>query len=221
MTHFLDELLFENKDWYEEEHTGLTMEQKQTLFKEVREFNKYGKSIYLDGDNLKETAKKIRKLAEYATKYVNEVNHGFDSVTVNRNMKELIKYCEKFQKAANELQAGHDRLESLYEEIGVIFNRYFEIEDSTISENVAIPTDLKEAMRKLDLKKLPIVVKGKGGKVRVEGLKRKLRYEMFGFETPAFRVEGVLKHKGKNVSISESMIHSLDLAEILQHIKHG
>ncbi len=65
-----------------------------------------------------------------------ELHHHlwFDRVTIKRNMKELKGLHEKFQKEALEAKAQEQRLEALYEDMGHVLNRYFEIAD--VSEEV-------------------------------------------------------------------------------------
>jgi hypothetical protein len=62
-------------------------------------------------------------------------------VTVKRNMQELDKMGKSFDKFALEAKAMDERLHSLYEDMGHILNRYYEIAD--------IPTDvMKERLGK-------------------------------------------------------------------------
>jgi hypothetical protein len=48
---------------------------------------------------------------------------------MNRNLKEMKSYVTQFSKTATEQKAINQRLTSLYEEVGVILQRYFEIKD--------------------------------------------------------------------------------------------
>lgn len=123
----IENTLNESTDWYEQKRS-LTENQKNILFQEVSKYNEYGKAVYQEY-NLVEMAKKLHALTEFAEKYLEEEYTGFDSVTVKRNMKELKKYVSEFKKAAKEVQENRDRLTALYEDMGIIFNRYFEIKD--------------------------------------------------------------------------------------------
>jgi hypothetical protein len=58
-----------------------------------------------------------------------ESGDWFDAVTVKRNMVELDKMGKSFDKFALEAKAMDERLHSLYEDMGHILNRYYEIAD--------------------------------------------------------------------------------------------
>ena len=109
-------------------------EQKQIMTKEelvgsVNEFSTYGPSIYKK-HNLAEVGKVFAKIAEAAqTHVVDETQDWFDAVTVKRNMGDLRKQATQFNKIANEAQALQDRMAALYEDMGGILNRYFDIKE--------------------------------------------------------------------------------------------
>ena len=58
---------------------------------------------------------------------LSETEDWFDKVTVNRNMKELTNFSKQFGKISNEAQAVRERLATLYEDMGNILNRYYDI----------------------------------------------------------------------------------------------
>jgi hypothetical protein len=137
------------EDNWLEDQSGLSNRQKKILFKEVRKFNEYGNSIHQDV-NLRELAKKLSILSEYVDKYLNEKVSGFDGITVNRNVRELKKYVNKFGKEASKVQERLDRVTALYEDIGMILNRYFEIDEdpNTLNEEKADLSRVKKALQK-------------------------------------------------------------------------
>ena len=51
----------------------------------------------------------------------------FDKITVNRNMKELTGMSKQFSKIANEAKSLQERMGALYEDMGNILGRYYEI----------------------------------------------------------------------------------------------
>ena len=51
----------------------------------------------------------------------------FDKVTVSRNMKELTNLSKQFGKVANEANSLQERMSGLYEDMGHILGRYYEI----------------------------------------------------------------------------------------------
>jgi hypothetical protein len=70
-----------------------------------------------------------------------ESGDWFDNVTVKRNMQELEKLGISFDKVATEAKAMDQRLHSLYEDMGHILNRYYEIADipsDVMKERLAI-----------------------------------------------------------------------------------
>jgi hypothetical protein len=89
-----------------------------------------GKALYQQSA-LKETAKKLSSIAEMAaTHTVQETEDWFDKVTVTRNMKELTNHSKQFSKIAEEASSVQQRLSALYEDMGVILNRYYEIPET-------------------------------------------------------------------------------------------
>jgi hypothetical protein len=67
-----------------------------------------------------------------ATHTVQETEDWFDKVTVSRNMKELTNHSKSFSKIAEEASSVQQRLAGLYEDMGSILNRYYEIPETHI-----------------------------------------------------------------------------------------
>ena len=63
-----------------------------------------------------------------------ESDDWFDKVTIKRNLSELEKMDKSFEKIASEARQMDDRLTALYEDMGNILNRYYEIADLDIDE---------------------------------------------------------------------------------------
>lgn len=116
--------------WYESDDS-LTEDEEKILVREMKKFNEYGDALFRgEEEDLGTLAKKLDKLTELAQRFLNKnVDEDFDKVTVNRNIKEINKYIDKFKKIAGEVREKEDRLQALYEDIGVVFNRYFDIAD--------------------------------------------------------------------------------------------
>ena len=96
---------------------------------EVSKFNTYGVQIHREG-NLKELAVKLSRLAETAKQHtLQETDDWFDKVTVSRNMKELTGLSGQFKKVASEAQSLQERMSGLYEDMGHILGRYYEINE--------------------------------------------------------------------------------------------
>ena len=93
----------------------------------LKSYNSLGKVLYQQ-KSLKETAKSLSNIAEMAaTHTVQETEDWFDKVTVSRNMKELTNHSKQFSKIAEEASSVQQRLSALYEDMGVILNRYYDI----------------------------------------------------------------------------------------------
>lgn len=135
----LSEILKE--EWGLNKKPELTEEDKSLFLEKVKGFNSYGKNIYREG-NLREIAEEMSKLSEIARHMIlSETDEWFDKVTINRNMKSLDGISKEFQKTASEAQSVQERLTSLYEDMGLIFNRYFNVEseggvNSNIKSNI-------------------------------------------------------------------------------------
>ena len=96
---------------------------------EVSNFNRFSKQIYREG-NLRELAERLSKLAMTAKQHtIQETEDWFDKITVNRNMKELTGLSSQFKKVATEAQALQERMGGLYEDMGHILGRYYEIHE--------------------------------------------------------------------------------------------
>ena len=97
---------------------------------EVGNFNTFGNEIYREG-NLRQLAERLSKLAETAKQHtLQETEDWFDKITVNRNMKELTGLSNQFKKVATEAQSLQERMSGLYEDMGHILGRYYEINES-------------------------------------------------------------------------------------------
>lgn len=100
------------------------------LTEKLSTFGNYRKTIFGEND-LREVAKGLSELAEYAKQYaLTEADENFDKITVNRNMKELTSFSKQFSKIAGEAQQLKERMAVLYEDMGNILGRYFEVSEA-------------------------------------------------------------------------------------------
>lgn len=121
----------------------LTKEQKADIMSKIGQYNKYSKAIYNEND-LIEIAKELSELAEGAELItLSETEDQFDKITVSRNMKDLKNLSGQFQKAAGDAQAFKQRLTGLYEDMGIILNRYFDINEELNDEDNIDDVDKK------------------------------------------------------------------------------
>jgi len=101
----------------------------------VRNYSRIGKQLRVNG-NIMEAAKQLAEMADNAQNHVlSETSDWFDGVSVKRNMKELKGLTGQFKKTAVEANATNQRLSALYEDMGNILNRYYDIDE-----------DIEEAM---------------------------------------------------------------------------
>ena len=113
--------------WVKEEEQKPQINVKE-LVETIRNFNSIGESIYGKG-SLKEVAESLSSIAEGAAQHtLSEVDDMFDKVTVSRNMKELTNLSKQFGKVASEANSLQERMSGLYEDMGHVLGRYFEIE---------------------------------------------------------------------------------------------
>jgi len=96
---------------------------------EVSNFNSFGNEIYREG-NLRDLAERLSRLAVTAKAHtIQETEDWFDKITVNRNMKELTGLSSQFKKVATEAQGLQERMAGLYEDMGHILGRYYDIKE--------------------------------------------------------------------------------------------
>ena len=117
----------------------------------LKNYNRLGETLYQQ-QSLKETAKSLSKIAEMAaTHTVQETEDWFDKVTVSRNMKELTNHSKSFAKIAEEASSVQQRLSGLYEDMGNILNRYYDIPES---EQPTIDKDEQDTIEEGDYEEL-------------------------------------------------------------------
>ena len=96
----------------------------------LQNYNKLGEALYQQ-QSLKETAKSLSEIAEMAaTHTVQETEDWFDKVTVSRNMKELTNHSKSFSKIAEEASSVQQRLAGLYEDMGNVLGRYYDLNET-------------------------------------------------------------------------------------------
>ena len=69
-------------------------------------------------------------------KLLGEESDWFDKVSVNRNMKALKGNVMEFTKTAKEAHMLNQRLTALYEDIGSVLNRYYDIDEEIVDEKL-------------------------------------------------------------------------------------
>ena len=108
---------------------ALTDEQKQAFMEAVKQYKKYGEAVYRNA-GLGEVYEAIKSMVEMAGKVtLSETDDWFDNVTVSRHMKRMGESFKVFEKTLKEVSTLQQRLESSYDEIGEVLNKYYEISE--------------------------------------------------------------------------------------------
>jgi hypothetical protein len=117
----------------EDNDRKLSPEVKKHFLEIISTYNTFQDQMKRQSD-MTEVANTLGAIVEAAKEMtLRESGDWFDNVTVKRNMGELDKLGKSFDKFAMEAKSMDERLHSLYEDMGHILNRYYEIAD--------IPTD--------------------------------------------------------------------------------
>ena len=86
--------------------------------------------VYAKG-GLQEVSTTLQSVVEQAEKLtLSESEHWFDNVTVSRHMKQMNEAYKVFEKTSKEMTGLQQRLESAYEDMGTVLNRYYKIGES-------------------------------------------------------------------------------------------
>ena len=105
-------------------------ESKSSFFKSVKEYANLGKDIYRS-HKLNKIAEMVTHMCENAEDItLTETENWFDSVSVKRDMKSVREAAKLFGKTTNEMNKMQQRLESLYEDIGVKLGKYYDISEA-------------------------------------------------------------------------------------------
>ena len=128
--------------WIKEEDDTPSINIKE-LVSSISNYGSLGEQIYGKG-SLKETAETLSSIADGAAQHtLSETEDMFDKVTVSRNMKELVGLSKQFGKVAGEAHSLQERMSGLYEDMGNILSRYYEIGEGKVKSEDSAP-DFKE-----------------------------------------------------------------------------
>jgi hypothetical protein len=117
-----------------EELQQLPTELKRHFLEIISTYGQHREGMTRKSD-IRQVAETLGGIADAAQEYtLREGGDWFDRVTIKRNMGELKKLQSAFEKESLEAKAQEQRLEALYEDMGNVLGRYFEIAD--VSEDV-------------------------------------------------------------------------------------
>ncbi len=121
---------FLNENFGQDEEQGITAEQKRSFTEAVGNYHSMGESVYRNTSlrEITEQLGQIVKVAESLT--LKESEHWFDNVTTSRHMKQLKEAYKVFEKTAGEVHTLQQRLESAYEDMGGVLNKYYKINEA-------------------------------------------------------------------------------------------
>ena len=123
---------------------------KYKVVEGVKNFGIVGKQLY-NNNNIVEIAKQLSEIAESAHHHIlGEQDDWFDKVSINKNMKSLKGSVVEFQKTAKEAQALNQRLTALYEDMGHVLNRYYDIDEAHVYGHDDEDSELDEKVDKID-----------------------------------------------------------------------
>tara|TARA_Y100001963_G_scaffold126717_1_gene179497 strand:- start:60 stop:578 length:519 start_codon:yes stop_codon:yes gene_type:complete len=114
----------------QDEDPGITAEQKKSFTEAVGNYHSMGENVYRNTSlrEITEELGQIVKVAESLT--LKESEHWFDNVTTSRHMKQLKEAYKVFEKTAGEVHTLQQRLESAYEDMGGILNKYYKVNEA-------------------------------------------------------------------------------------------
>jgi hypothetical protein len=120
----------------------LSGEQKVKLMEMVRRYNEFGQKLKME-NSLIETAQALTEISELAETYAcNEATDWFATEVVKGDFKRAKNITQTFQKLARECHGKVQQLNALYEDMGHILGRYYEIADP-MQEVVVNPSNLQ------------------------------------------------------------------------------
>jgi hypothetical protein len=105
----------------------LTSEQKRDLMEKIAKFNEYGKVLRCE-TALMETSKTLAEISKMAKSYaMTESSDFFQGKVVERDFKQVDGITKDFSKLASECYGKIQQLNALYEDMGHVLSRYYEI----------------------------------------------------------------------------------------------
>lgn len=119
------------KDFASTKHKGLPPKVKgESMFGQVvGQYNEYGEALR-QSFSMREMAEKLMDIADFAEQTLTTEtarDDWYDQHTIRRNIKEMRAYVKEFGKLADEYDTIRTRATALYDDMGRVLERYFEI----------------------------------------------------------------------------------------------
>jgi hypothetical protein len=142
------------KEGEERQQTQMSSELKKHFLEIVSTYNKYQEQMDRKSDlaTIAETLGGITEAARALA--LNEGDDWFDKVTIKRNMNELEKLGNEFDKCANEANSLDQRMGGLYEDMGHILSRYYklgEISEEQMKSRLGITNESVKTSKGCDI----------------------------------------------------------------------
>jgi len=112
----------------------------------IAQYKKLGSALKR-ATTMQEVGTKLAEIAELAEQaVVTEAGDWYDEHTLRRHMKEAKAYSGEFAKLATEADKINQRMSALYEDMGRVLERYFELPDdeipgATASDQASAPSN--------------------------------------------------------------------------------
>jgi hypothetical protein len=108
-----------------------TMRKESMFGQVVGQYNEYGNTLR-QSFSMRELAEKLMEIADYAestltTETAPSQDDWYDKHTISRNVKEMKSYVKEFGKLAEEYDTIRGRATALYDDMGRVLERYFEV----------------------------------------------------------------------------------------------
>ncbi len=136
MQHILNE-----KYLGEDETPKMRKEDKKSFLEAVGNYHKLSEMVYRNTtlQEVTETLGNIVQQAEALT--LQESEHWFDNVTVSRHMKQMNEAYKVFEKTSKEMTGLQQRLESAYDDMGSVLNKYYKVGSSISEDSYTVGVD--------------------------------------------------------------------------------
>lgn len=110
-----------------ENELSYSKEERKAFMESLKQYGNYKNEIYRS-KRLREISESIGQMIEAAESFtLKETDGWFDNVSVSKDLKELKNDYKLFNKTCQEMTQLQQRLESVYESIGVKLGKYYEV----------------------------------------------------------------------------------------------
>jgi len=121
----LKKLMGEDK----QQQSPMHNEARRHFLEVISTYKAFGRKLQAEHD-LAEIANTLGGIVDAATTFaMKESGNNFDPATVKRNMSDLGKLSSQFEKSALEAKNLQQRMSSLYEDMGHVLGRYFDMQE--------------------------------------------------------------------------------------------